>query len=423
MQPLIRNISPVWHRAFSLIVDHGEGSYLYTTEGQRYLDFTCGIGVTNTGHCHPHVVEAIQRQAAKLLHGQLNIMYHEPVLRLTDSLRKLLPPKMDSFFFSNSGAEAVEGAIKLARAATGRTNVIVFQGSFHGRTIGAMSLTTSKTVYRAGYQPLMSGVFTAPFPYAYRYGWDEDRTIEWCLNELKLLLKSQTAPEETAAILIEPILGEGGYVPAPCKFLRALRQLCDEHSILLIFDEIQSGFGRTAAWFAFEHVGVVPDVLVLAKGIASGLPLSAVVSTRELMEKWPVGSHGGTYGGNVLACAAAVATIEAMHDDGMVANAEALGKHLMAGLRELQQRHSLIGDVRGEGLMVGVEFTQADGTPDAAAVKALIQACYERHLLLLSCGTYGNVIRWIPPLIVTEAQIDEALGIFEQALTALAVPA
>jgi len=411
-----QNLSPVWSRIFSIEADHAQGCYLYDTKGNRYLDFTCGIGVTNTGHCHPRVVEAIQKQAGLLIHGQANIVIHKPMLELVNELKTVVNPTIDGYFFTNSGAEAVEGAIKLARHATGRTNIIVFQGSFHGRTVGTMSLTTSKTVYRYGYQPLMAGVFTAPYPYCYRYGWSDEQTIEWCLNELDFLFLSQTAPQETAAILIEPVLGEGGYVVPPQGFLQSLREICDKHSIMLIVDEIQSGFGRTGKWFAQEHFSVIPDIMTVAKGIASGLPLSGVFSRLDLMKKWQTGTHGGTYGGNAVACAAGVATIKAMRDEKMPENAAIRGTQLINHLRRLQLDYPVIGDVRGLGLMVGVEFRNADRKPDKVTTKAVVQACFERRLMLLTCGTYDNVIRWIPPLVVTEQQIDEAIELFSDSL-------
>ena len=415
-QDSLSHLSPVWTRIFPIEVDHGEGCYLYDVNGNAYLDFTCGIGVTNTGHCHPRVVEAIRKQAGLLLHGQANIVHHRPMLELVQELRTIVPAALDGFFFTNSGAEAVEGGVKLARHATGRTNVIVFQGSFHGRTVGTMSLTTSKTIYRVGYQPLMPGVFVAPYPYAYRYGWNDELTTQWCLNELEHLLVTQTAPQETAAILIEPVLGEGGYVVPPADFLKGVRSICDQHGILLIADEVQSGFGRTGKWFAHEHFGVTPDIMVVAKGIASGLPLAGVFSRLELMNKWMVGSHGGTYGGNVVACAAATATVQAMRDEDMPGNAQKRGAQLMSRLRHLQQEYAVIGDVRGLGLMVGVEFRTPERKPDKPTTKAIIQACQQRNLLLLTCGSYDNIIRWIPPLIVTEKQIDEAASIFAEAL-------
>ena len=412
----ISHLSPVWPHFTSIIASRGEGAYIYDQDGTAYLDFTSGIGVTNTGHCHPRVVAAIREQAGRLLHGQANIVVHPPMLKLVEELRSILPPSIDGFFFSNSGAEAVEGAVKLARHATGRTNVIVFQGSFHGRTVGTMALTTSKTIYRAGYQPLMPGVFVAPYPYAYRYGWDTEKTSQWCLEELDFLLTTQTAPEETAAILVEPVLGEGGYVPPPASFLRGLREICDHHGILLIVDEIQSGFGRTGRWFAFEHFDLRPDILTVAKGLASGLPLSGVFSSLELMEAWIPGSHGGTFGGNAVAAAAAVATVQAIRDEQLLDNAQQRGAQLVSGLRHLQEEYSQIGDVRGLGLMIAAEFRTADRRPDKQTAKAVIHACLEQNLLLLTCGPWDNTIRWIPPLIVTQEQINQGLSVFRHAL-------
>jgi 4-aminobutyrate aminotransferase len=415
-QESLPHLSPVWPHYTPIIATRAEGSYVYDQDGSAYLDFTCGIGVTNTGHCHPRVVAAIQRQAGLLLHGQVNIIVHEPILELISEMRRIVPPAMDGFFFSNSGAEAIEGAIKLARQATGRTNVIVFQGSFHGRTVGTMSLTTSKTIYRAGYQPLMPGVFVAPYPYAYRYGWDEKQTSQWCLDELDYLLHSQTAPHETAAILIEPVLGEGGYVVPPAGFLKGLRSICDQHGILLICDEIQSGFGRTGKWFAYEHFNVEADIIVVAKGLASGLPLSGVISSLELMNKWEPGSHGGTYGGNAVACAAAAETIRVIQDESLLENTLERGSQLQAGLRHMQETYPSIGDVRGLGLMIGTEFRTSDHKPDKGTAKAVVQECLEAGLLLLTCGTWDNTIRWIPPLTVDEAQITQSLDIFRKAL-------
>ena len=416
----LEHISPVWSRITPLVVERGEGCYLYTPAGTAYLDFTCGIGVTTTGHCHPRVVEAIRKQAGLLLHGQVNIHFHTPLLELVNEMRTIVQPGLDGFFFSNSGAEAIEGAVKLARHATGRPNIIVFQGSFHGRTVGTMSLTTSKTIYRAGYQPLMPGVFVAPFPYAYRYGWSEQQTSQWCLDELEFLLLSQTAPQETAAVLIEPVLGEGGYVVPPAEFMVGLRALCDRHGMLLIADEIQSGFGRTGRWFAHEHFDIVPDIMTVAKGLASGLPLSGVVSRMDLMKKWTTGSHGGTYGGNPVAAAAAVATIQTIRDEKLLENATARGAQLMERLEALRKDFPAIGDVRGKGLMVATEFRNpADRKPDKALAKAVVHACEERHLLLLTCGTWDNVVRWIPALVVSEKQINDAVEIFSSALDAV----
>jgi 4-aminobutyrate aminotransferase len=410
------HMSPVWTRIFPIQAERAEGCYIYAEDGKKYLDFTCGIGVTNTGHCHPKVVEAIREQAGLFLHAQANIVVHKPMMQLIEELRTIVPPAIDGFFFSNSGAEALEGAVKLARAATGKPNIIVFAGSFHGRTAGTMALTTSKTIYRSGFQPLPAGVFVAPYPYTYKLGMSEEKATEYCIAALEELLLSQTSPAETAAILIEPELGEGGYVVPPAAFMKGLRALCDRTGILLIFDEVQSGFGRTGKWFAQEHFGVVPDIMTVAKGIASGLPLSGVFSRLDLMKKWQTGSHGGTYGGNALACAAGVATIQAMRDEDMPGNAARRGVQLTTGLRKLQEEYPVIGDVRGLGLMIGTEFT-ANGKPaDKALIKSIVHSCEERGLLLLTCGTYDNVIRWIPPLIVDETQINDGLRIFGEAL-------
>ena len=279
-------------------------------------------------------------------------------------------------------------------------------------------MTTSKTIYRAGFQPLVPGIFVAPFPYAYYYGWDEETAVNFAIRELMQLLKTQTAPNETAALVIEPVLGEGGYVPAPDSFLRQLRQICDENGILLVLDEVQSGFGRTGKWFAREYSGVVPDIMIMAKGMASGMPLSGIAASRELMARWTPGSHGGTYGGNAVACAAAVATIQVMRDENLIDNAADMGQVLQSGLRRLQEEHEEIGDVRGLGLMVATEFSTPNGQPWGARSKAVAQACHERNLMLLTCGPDGQVLRWIPPLIVTQEQIQEALAIFSEALAA-----
>jgi 4-aminobutyrate aminotransferase len=294
--------------------------------------------------------------------------------------------------------------------------VIVFQGSFHGRTAQTMAMTTSKYIYRLDYQPLPGGVFVAPYPYAYYYGWDDEETTSFCLRQLDFLTHSQSKPEETAAIVIEPVLGEGGYVPAPIGFLQELRKFCKDNDILFVADEVQSGFGRTGKFFAFEHAEIEPDIIVMAKGLGSGLPISGIASRRELMDKWQPGSHGGTYGGgSAIACAAAVATVRVLQEERLIENAAARGEQLMKGLRQTQKKYPIIGDVRGRGLMVGAEFT-VDGQPNKDLTKAVQQACLKRDLLLLTCGTYENVIRWIPPLIVTAEQIDAALSVFEDAL-------
>lgn len=415
-------LAPAWSHLTTMQPERGEGIYLYEADGTRWIDFTSGIGVTNTGHCHPRVVQAIQEQAAKLIQGQINIVVSPPTLKLAELLNSVTPEPINRFFFSNSGAEATEGAVKLARMATGRTNLITFQGSFHGRTAQTMAMTNSKTVYRAAYQPLPPGVFVAPYPYSYYYGMDDDATVDFCLRELDLLFKTQSAPEETAAIFIEPVLGEGGYIPAPDRFLRELREICTHYGILLVMDEVQTGFGRTGKLFCFEHAGITPDIIVMAKGLGSGMPVSAVASTAEIMSHWKPGSHGGTYGGGALAAAAGIATVQTILDEDLAGNAARMGERLKDGLSELQGRFPVIGDVRGRGLMVATEFSGAGRKPDKTITKAVQAACLDRKLLLLTCGSYENVIRWIPPLVVSEAQIDEALMIFEDALSAAFKP-
>ena len=407
---------PALARVTNLVATRGEGAYLFDATGRRYLDFTSGIGVTNTGHCHPTVVAAVREQAGRLLHAQAGIVSHEPLLALMDELTAMLPDGLNTFFFANSGAEAVEASIKLARRATGRPNLIAFQGGFHGRTIGALSLTSSKAAYRAGYQPLMGGVHFAPYPYAYRYGGGDEETLAWTVRELRRLLRTETTPRDTAAILVEPVLGEGGYVVPPKGFLPALRRLCDEHEILLIADEVQTGFGRTGRFFAVDHARVRPDILVMAKAIASGLPLGAIATTEGLAARWPSGAHGSTFGGNVVACAAALATLQVIRDDQLVENASRMGEVLLDGLRQLQQRSPVIGDVRGLGLMVGVEFRDRGTSSASKLAKEVQRRCLEEGLLMLTCGVDDQVIRWIPPLTVRPEQIAVALSIFEVAV-------
>jgi 4-aminobutyrate aminotransferase len=410
------HLSPVWTHMTQIQPVRGEGIYLYDADGHRYTDFTSGIGVTSTGHCHPKVVAAIQKQAENLLFGQMNIVIPPATLALADALANVVPAGMDSFFFSNSGAEAVEASVKLARQATGKQNIIVFQGSFHGRTAQTMAMTTSKYIYRHQYQPLPAGIFVTPFPYAYFYGWDEEETTDFCIKQLDFLLHGQTPPDETAAIIIEPVLGEGGYVPVPDGFLQELRKICTENGILLIADEVQSGFGRTGRFFGFEHSGIVPDIIVMAKGLGSGLPISGIASRKDLMDKWEPGTHGGTYGGGgPVVSAAALATVQTLLEENLIGNAAKMGDRLISGLRKLQKQYPIIGDVRGRGLMIGVEIT-SEGDQSKSLTNAIQASCLKRDLLLLTCGTYGNVIRWIPPLIVTAEQIDAALVVFESAL-------
>jgi 4-aminobutyrate aminotransferase len=415
-------LSPVTPCLTHLRPVRGERIYLHDEAGVRWTDFTSGIGVVNTGHAHPSVVAAIRAQAERLLFAQIGIGTSPLAGALAQRLVGLLPEGLGQVFFTNSGAEATEAAVKLVRHATGRPNVVVFQGSFHGRTHLTMAMTTSKTIYRHRYPNLPSGIVVAPFPHAYRWRMSEDDAVDFALSELDVILQGQTAPDETAAFVIEPVLGEGGYVPAPKRFLQGLRERADAMGALLVIDEVQSGFGRTGRLFAIDHHGIRPDALIMAKGLGSGLPISAVAAAPATMARWEPGSHGGTYGGgSLLPLAAALATCDVMERERLPENAAARGARLQAQLRSLQVDHPEIGDVRGLGLMVGVEFTDAAGRPDPARAKAVQRAAIEARLLLLTCGTFGNVIRWIPPLVVTDAEIDDAVTIFARALAARTV--
>ena len=417
MSDALQRLATVWKHKSTIQPVRGEGCYLYDTDGGAYLDFTCGIGVTNNGHSHPRVVQAIQQQAQQLIFGQINIVIPPVTLRLAELLDEITPPEINNFFFTNSDAEAIESAVKLARHATGRRNLIVYQGSFHGRTAQTMAMTTSKTIYRHRYQPLPSAVFVTPFPATKELRMDERRASEYALQQLRALLAGQSAPDETAAIIIEPVLGEGGYVPAPAVYLQGLRQLCDETGILLIVDEVQSGFGRTGRFFAFEHAGITPDIIVMAKGLGSGMPISAIGARSELMERWEPGTHGGTYGGgSAVAIAAACATVEVIREEGLIENSARIGEQIQRRLHHLRESYPAISDVRGLGAMVGCEFSDGAGQPDTATAAAVATACQERNLLLLTCGTFDNTIRWIPPLVATREETARALAIFGEAL-------
>lgn len=415
------HLADVWFELTDLQVSHGSGPVITTTDGTDYLDLTSGIGVVNTGHCHPRVVAAIRDQAGRFVHAQVNCYRHDRLEPLAARLAEITPPPIERFFLANSGAEATEAAVKLAKQATGRPHVIVFQGSFHGRTHLTMAMTTSKTVYRAGHAPLPSGVFVAPFPYTFLTGEDEDAAIDRCLREFDLLLRTQTAPAEVACVMIEPVLGEGGYVPAPARFLHGLRERCRDLGILFVADEVQTGFGRTGRLFAIEHHDLQPDILVMAKGIASGFPVSAVGSSAELMRRWPTGSHGGTYGGNPIGCAAALATIDVMTEPGFLEHAAAIGDRFRAGLDELAARHPAIGENRNLGAMLATELVDADGGPDATRTAAVLQHLLrEERVVVMSCGPFGSTVRWIPPLVITNEQVDGALAAFDRALTVTA---
>ncbi|ANS77805.1 Gamma-aminobutyrate:alpha-ketoglutarate aminotransferase [Serinicoccus hydrothermalis] len=410
------HLSPLLKQATPVIAQRGEGAILWDEQDERYLDFTAGIGVTSTGHAHPDVVAAAQRQIGKLIHAQYTTVMHRPLLDLVDRMSEVLPAGLDSMFFVNSGSEAVEAALRLARQATGRPNVITFHGGFHGRTVAAASMTTSGTKFRSGFAPLMPGVAVSPFPSPTHYGWSQEEATAFALRELDYLLQTVSSPQDTAAFLVEPVLGEGGYVPASAEFLAGLRERADRHGILLVLDEVQTGWGRTGRFWGHEHFGVTPDVLITAKGIASGFPLSGIAASEELMSKaWP-GSQGGTYGANAVACAAALATLDVMQREDLVGNAAARGEQLRGRLQAAADGHTAITDVRGLGLMLGAEFRTADGTPDGETAARAQQAAARHGLLLLTCGAWSQVVRFIPALVVTPEQVDEAGDLWEKAL-------
>ncbi|CAE8589600.1 unnamed protein product [Polarella glacialis] len=403
-------------RMSNLVLERGEGSWVYTDDGERYLDFSTGIGVVSLGHCHPKVMAAVHRQVDKIWHAQVGIGHHPQMLELTGKLQKIMPAgsNLDTFIFVTSGAEAVESAVKLARHATGKPNIIVFQGGYHGRTLLTMSMTTNKTIYRAGYGPHAPGIFVAPHPYyCDRPGKLADPT-QWTVEQLELLLLTQTTKEETAALIIEPVLGEGGYVPPPEGLLKALRDFCNRRGLLFIVDEVQTGFGRTGRMFAVERYGVSPDILVFAKGVASGLPLAGIAASRALMDAQPAGCQGGTYAGNAVACAAANATIEVMSEEGFFQNVEERGMQLTQGLQVLQQANpELIREVRGPGLMIGVEFN--DQKVEKGFASKVSKACLSRGMIVLSTGVF-ETLRLIPPLTVSSSECQHALAVLEAAI-------
>jgi 4-aminobutyrate aminotransferase len=420
-------VPAVWARHTDLVVERGEGSWLETIDGERYLDYTSGIGVTNTGHAHPRVVAAIADQAARVIHAQQNIVYHKPGLELHERLPRTMPGLADGedagLFLSNSGAEAVEAAVKLAKVATRRPGIIAFRGGFHGRTHGAMALTSSGIKYRGHFEPLPSAsVHHAPFPYALRNptGRTDDAALAHSLAALDELFATMIYPDDVAAFLVEPILGEGGYVVPPDGFLPALRELADRHGILLIADEVQSGFGRTGRMWATEWTDARPDIVVMAKGIASGMPLSGILGRRELLERFGPGSHGGTYGGNAVSCAAALATLDVIAAEGLLENARRQGERLLGGIRRAAAGHPGVAEVRGRGLMIGIEFADPETlAPKPELAAALLREAFDRRLLLLSCGTWSQVVRVIPPLVTTDAEVDSAVTIIAEALDAV----
>lgn len=407
------------------IVEKASGCWVTATDGRKYLDFANGIGVTNLGHCHPRVDAAVKKQTEIGAHLQVNCVTSQPILELAAKLGSILPKGFDPDYqvlFSNSGAEAVENAVKLARTATKRQTIIVFQGGFHGRTIATGSLTTAKYVYRSGFQPAMAGVFVAPFPYCHQCPIHKAAPEKFCgdnccnepLRQLRLLLKQQTGANEVAAILVEPVQGEGGYIVPPANFMPELRKIADEIGCLLIADEVQSGFGRTGKMFAVEHWNVIPDILVTAKAIANGYPLSAIITPAKIMATAKAGTIGGTYGGNAVSCAASLAVIETFEKDNILANVNERGEQFRAGLKELAKKFP-ISDVRGLGLMIAIEFDLDRVQPGAAGQVAA--HCAKNDMIVLTAGVY-ETIRFIPALTISKEEVDEGLKRLERAMEA-----
>lgn len=408
---------PVASRATTLGVVKGQGSYLWSEDGKKYLDFASGVAVTNVGHNHPLVVEHAKAQMDELIHGGHNVVYYPVYVELAEKLNELNGGNC-KVYFSNSGAEVNEGAIKLAKKVTKRPGIISFKRSFHGRTLAATTLTASNSQYRKDYEGLLPSVYYADYPYALRSGLSEEAEVRRCLDSLDEIFNFLIAPDQVAAIIMEPVQGEGGYIVPPKAFIEEIRRICDTHGILLIFDEIQTGFGRTGKMFAWQHFGVQPDILTLAKGIANGFPLSALVAKAEWMDQWTAGTHGGTYGGNPIACAASLAVIQLL-EGGLLDNAVKMGDYLVEELTKLQADYPQIKEIRGIGLMIGMECIGADGKPDVQTVNGLKAKALEKGLILLTCGTDKNVIRFIPPTTVTKEEIDEAMAIIKESLAEL----
>lgn len=408
---------PMANRVTDLGVVKGEGCYLYTDDGRKILDFASGIGVCNLGHNYPSVVEAAKEQMDKLIHGCHNVLYYESYVKLAEKLVELTGGNT-KVYFSNSGAEAVDGAIKLAKYVTQRPAIIGFKGAFHGRTMGAATMTASNSKYRKYIETgLMNNVYYLDYPYLLHtpYPYDKEHTPEFYFKQFEELFSKLVAPDRVAAILMEPVQGEGGYVIPPKDWMVYVREVCDKYGILLIYDEIQSGFGRTGKMFAQEHFGIRPDIMTCAKGIANGLPLSAIIAKAEIMDQWPAGAHGGTFGGNPVSCAAANATIEVL-ENGVVDNAAKMGEYFMEKLKVIKDKYSCIAEVRGLGLMIGVELMDEEGNPATELANMIQKEALNEGLLILTCGSYKNCFRFIAPLIVGTEEIDLAVEIVDKVL-------
>ncbi|MFC1559929.1 aspartate aminotransferase family protein [Candidatus Margulisiibacteriota bacterium] len=412
-------LSPVLAHYSNLEVSKGKGCYLISIDGKKFLDFSSGICVTNVGHCHPKVVSAAMKQAENLIHACAGVAYYEPNIALAEKLKSICPGNLNMSFFCQSGSEAVEAAIKLAKFVTKKQGILAFKGSFHGRTLGALSITGSKAKYSDPYKPLLPNVYFATYPYPYRDEEDEKKCNSKCLKEVESQIE-KAGKDNMAAVIIEPVLGEGGYVVPPKDFLKGLQDICNKNEILLIFDEIQSGFGRTGKMFALEHFDVTPDIMTMSKAIASGFPLGAVIAKEELMKAWKPGAHGGTLSGNPVSCAAALASIDIIEKEKLASQATKQGNYLKEKLEKLAGKYEAMGDVRGLGLMIGVEFVKDKKSkePNPEIVKKIMANALHRGLVLISCGMNDQVIRFIPPLIITKEQIDTALNIFEESVKA-----
>jgi 4-aminobutyrate aminotransferase len=406
--------------AFDTVIHavEAEGIWVTDVDGRKWADFACGTAVTNLGHNHPAVVEAARSQLGKLVHSGM-IFRFDSIVEAAEHLREVTPAGIEKFAFANSGAEAVEASVKLAKYSTDRQGVVTFRGAFHGRTMGSVSYTTSNAKYRDGYHPILGSVFVAPFPHPYRWGMEVDQAVDHSLNELRLMFKHVVTPKNIACFLIEPVQGEGGYYPAPPRFLDSIRELADEHGIMVVYDEVQTGFGRTAEWFAADHFDAKPDIMAMGKGIANGLPLSAYGASREVIDAWPKGAHGTTFGGNPVATAAAVAVMETM--DTLLPHARDLSKRAFERFGELAEKHPTIGDVRGLGLMIGVELVAdpESRAPDLEAFRHVERHCHENDLIVINCGPDGNVIRFIPPLVTTREELDWAIDLIDDGLAGL----
>ena len=417
-------ISPSYTRSYPLVAKRGRGIVVTDVDGNEFFDFSAGIAVTSTGHCHPDVVAAIQRQAAELIHMSGTDFYYENMVELASRLSKIAPMKgPHKIYYGNSGAEAIECALKLARYHTKRQNVIAFFGAFHGRTMGAMSLTASKPQQRRRFAPLVPGVTHVRYPDVYRGSvGGPQQAEEFALGCARFiedkLFKTSLPPEEVAAIFVEPIQGEGGYVIAPTVFMQELRRICDRHGILLVVDEVQSGVARTGKWWAVEHTGVEPDIISIAKGIASGMPLGITMSRADVMD-WVPGSHASTFGGNPVAVAAALATLDVIEKENLLENSAKVGKHVLIRMADWPSRHRLVGDVRGRGLMIGVDIVKDQGTKEYAAVERdrIVEMAFEKGVLFLGCGP--STIRICPPLVVTKEEADVAMHVLEECITAV----